>query len=231
MFTPEVLILIFLLFAYLHVVRIVRNSRGLTSRSGILKILDTSVIIDGRIATFCEAGFMDGTLIVPRFVLRELQQVADSPNKRERGRRGLDVITRLSKSNKVRVVVDHRNFPKIQKVDDKLVELGRITKAKLLTTDFNLSKVAEFQGVEVLNIHELAASLKTFILPGEGIAITIVKRGKEEDQGIAYLDDGTMVVVDKGSQFMDKEVVVEITNVLQTKIGRMVFACIKSTKI
>ena len=193
----------------------------------VLKILDTSVIIDGRIVDFCEAGFMDGTLIVPRFILRELQRVADSPNKKERGRRGLDVITNLSKSNKVKVIVDTREFSKIEKVDDKLVELGRITKAKLLTTDFNLSKVAQIQGVEVLNIHEVANALKIEILPGEGVIVNVIKKGKGDKQGIAYFDDGTMIVIDKGEGFIGKDVEVEITSTLQTDVGHMIFAKVR----
>ena len=192
-----------------------------------LKILDTSVIIDGRIVAFCEVGFMDGTLIVPRFILRELQRVADSSDKKERGRRGLDIITKLSKSSKVKVVVDTREFPEIEKVDDKLVELGRITKAKLLTTDFNLGKVAQIQGVDVLNIHELATALKIEILPGEGIIVNVIKKGKGDKQGVAYFDDGTMIVIDKGENFIGKDVEVEITSTLQTDVGRMIFAKVK----
>lgn len=234
-FDALILTFIFSLTSYLQRSLLLR-ALNVSGKSGVfrhdknLKILDTNIIIDGRIANFCETGFVDGTLIVPRFILRELQQLADSPHKSERGRRGLDVITKMRKSSKVKILVDTREFPKIEKVDEKLVELSRLLGAKLLTSDFNLSKVAQFQGVEILNIHELASSLKTFILPGEIVIVTVVKRGKEDEQGVAYFEDGTMVVIDKGARFINKEVEIEITNVLQTPTGRMIFAKITNQR-
>ncbi|MBI1810441.1 MAG: PIN domain nuclease, partial [Nitrospirae bacterium] len=160
-----------------------------------LKLLDTSVIIDGRIADVCEAGFIEGTFITPQFILQELQYIADSPDplKRGRGRRGLDVLHKLQKMSNVTVKIVDEDFPKIKEVDSKLVALARMLDAKVITNDFNLNKIAELQGVSVLNIHELANALKPVVLPGETIKLFVIKEGKEHNQGVAYLDDGTMV--------------------------------------
>ena len=189
------------------------------------KILDTSVIIDGRVAEIVETGFLDGTLIVPQFVLKELQFVADSsdPLKRNRGRRGLDILQRIQKMSGVEVVVSDLDFPQVKEVDLKLIELARSLLGKIVTNDFNLNKVAQLRGVEVLNINELANVLKPVVLPGEAMSVFILKEGKEYTQGVAYLDDGTMVVVDNARQRIGKNVDIIVTSVLQTTAGRMIF--------
>jgi uncharacterized protein YacL len=189
------------------------------------KILDTSVIIDGRIADVAETGFLDGTLVLPQFVLRELQYVADSsdPLKRNRGRKGLDILQTIKRNPNVRVEVTETDFPGTREVDQKLIELARRMRAKILTNDFNLNKVAQLNGIEVLNINELANSLKPVILPGETMKVFIVKEGKEHDQGVAYLDDGTMVVVNAASRQVGRTVDVTITSVVQTAAGKMFF--------
>src|SRR3954468_12722002 len=171
---------------------------GEKSSKKSFKILDTSVIIDGRIADIAETGFLDGSLVVPQFVLHELQLVADSADslKRNRGRRGLDVLAKLQKMSNLNIQIVEDDFPAIREVDLKLIELGKLLEAKIMTNDFNLNKVAQLQGVEVLNINELANSLKPIVLPGEIMRVFILKEGKEYNQGVAYLDDGTMVVVD-----------------------------------
>lgn len=191
-----------------------------------LKLLDTSVIIDGRIADVCEAGFIEGTFILPQFILQELQYIADSPDalKRGRGRRGLDVLHKLQKMSNVTVRIVDEDFPKIREVDAKLVALARALDGKVITNDFNLNKVAELQGVSVLNIHELANALKPVVLPGESIKAFIIKEGKEHNQGVAYLDDGTMVVVENARKLIGKNVDVTVTSVLQTTAGRMIFS-------
>jgi len=189
------------------------------------KILDTSVIIDGRIADICETGFLEGPLIVPQFVLKELQHIAGSPDsiKRNRGRRGLDVLQRIQKNVDMTVrIVDH-DFPKIREVDAKLVALGKALKGKVLTNDFNLNKVAELQGVPVLNVNQLANAVKPVVLPGEVMNVYVMKEGKEYGQGVAYLDDGTMVVVDNARRHVGKNIDVAVTSVLQTTAGRMIF--------
>jgi uncharacterized protein YacL len=189
------------------------------------KILDTSVIIDGRIADICETGFLEGPLIVPQFVLKELQHIAGSPDsiKRNRGRRGLDILQRIQKNVDMTVrIVDH-DFPKIREVDTKLVALGQALKGKVLTNDFNLNKVAELQGVPVLNVNQLANAVKPVVLPGEVMNVHILKEGKEYGQGVAYLDDGTMVVVDNAKRYVGKHIDVIVTSVLQTTAGRMIF--------
>jgi uncharacterized protein YacL len=193
------------------------------------KILDTSVIIDGRIADICETGFLEGTLIIPQFVLRELQQIADSsdPIKRNRGRRGLDILQRIQRSVDVEVKILDQDFPKIRDVDSKLVALGKQLGAKILTNDFNLNKVAELQGVPVLNVNQLANAVKPVVLPGEQMSVHILKEGKEYGQGVAYLDDGTMVVVDSARKYVGKNVEVSVTSVLQTTAGRMIFTRLK----
>src|SRR5215510_3925686 len=189
------------------------------------KLLDTSVIIDGRVADICETGFLEGTLIIPQFVLRELQQIADSsdPIKRNRGRRGLDILQRIQRSVDVHVKILEQDFPKIRDVDSKLVALGKDLGAKILTNDFNLNKVAELQGVPVLNVNQLANAVRPVVLPGELMNVHILKEGKEYGQGVAYLDDGTMVVVDSARKYVGKNIDVIVTSVLQTTAGRMIF--------
>src|SRR5262245_13924938 len=189
------------------------------------KVLDTSVIIDGRIADICETGFPDGTLVVPQFVLRELQQVADSSDslKRNRGRRGLDILQKVQKMAGVQVQIVETDFPDIREVDLKLIELARKLNGKIVTNDFNLNKVAQLRGVSVLNINELANSLKPVVLPGEVLRVFVIKEGKEAGQGVAYLDDGTMVVVDQGKKALGRTIEVTVTSVLQTTAGKMIF--------
>jgi uncharacterized protein YacL len=189
------------------------------------KILDTSVIIDGRIADIAETGFLDGVLIIPQFVLRELQLVADSadPLKRNRGRRGLDILQRVQKIATVQVQIVEDDYPSVREVDLKLIELAKDIEGKIITNDFNLNKVAQLQGVEVLNINELANALKPIVLPGEAMRVFILKEGKEYNQGVAYLDDGTMVVVDNARKMIGKTVDVAVTSVLQTTAGKMIF--------
>ena len=189
------------------------------------KILDTSVIIDGRIADIAETGFLDGTIVTPQFVLRELQLVADSADslKRNRGRRGLDVLQRLQKIASVQIQIVEDDFPSVREVDLKLIELAKVYEGKIITNDFNLNKVAQLQGVAVLNINELANSLKPIVLPGEIMKVFILKEGKEYNQGVAYLDDGTMVVVDNARKMIGKTIDISVTSVLQTTAGKMIF--------
>ena len=189
------------------------------------KILDTSVIIDGRIADIAETGFLDGLIVIPQFVLRELQLVADSADslKRNRGRRGLDILQRLQKTASVQIQIVEDDFPSVREVDLKLIELAKLYEGKILTNDFNLNKVAQLQGVAVLNINELANSLKPIVLPGEIMRVFILKEGKEYNQGVAYLDDGTMVVVDNARKMIGKTIDISVTSVLQTTAGKMIF--------
>jgi uncharacterized protein YacL len=189
------------------------------------KILDTSVIIDGRIADIAETGFLDGSLVIPNFVLRELQLVADSADslKRNRGRRGLDILQRIQKIANLQVIIVDDDYPAVREVDLKLIELAKAYEAKIITNDFNLNKVAQLQGVDVLNINELANALKPVVLPGEGMKVFILKEGKEYNQGVAYLDDGTMVVVDNARKMIGKTVDIAVTSVLQTTAGKMIF--------
>jgi uncharacterized protein YacL len=189
------------------------------------KILDTSVIIDGRIADIAETGFLDGVIVTPQFVLRELQLVADSADslKRNRGRRGLDILQKIQKMAGVEVVISDVDFPEVREVDLKLIELARTLQGKIVTNDFNLNKVAQLRGVEVLNINQLANSLKPVVLPGEIMKVFILKEGKEYNQGVAYLDDGTMVVVDNARKMISKTIDVVVTSVLQTTAGKMIF--------
>jgi uncharacterized protein YacL len=189
------------------------------------KLLDTSVIIDGRVADICETGFLDGTLVVPQFVLKELQQIADSGDtmRRNRGRRGLDILQRIQKMAGVDVMVSDMDFPEIREVDLKLIELARALQGKIVTNDFNLNKVAQLRGVAVLNINELANAMKPVVLPGEVMKVFILKEGKEYNQGVAYLDDGTMVVVDNARKMISKTIDVVVTSVLQTTAGKMIF--------
>ena len=190
------------------------------------KILDTNVIIDGRIADLCETGFVEGILVVPQFVLRELQYIADSTDslKRNRGRRGLDVLARMQKRPELTILVSDRDFPLVREVDAKLVALARETGARIVTNDYNLNKVAEVSGVSVLNINQLANALKPVALPGELMRVTVIKEGKEANQGVAYLEDGTMVVVDNARRFIGKILEVTVTSAIQTSAGRMIFA-------
>ena len=195
-------------------------------RSGrSFKILDTSVIIDGRIADLCDTGFVEGALVIPQFVLKELQLVADSPDglKRQRGRRGLDVLDRLQKSSQIGVVLSDLDFPEARDVDSKLIECAKAMDAKIVTNDYNLNKVARIQGVKVLNINELANALRPVALPGEAMSVFILKEGKEKDQGVGYLDDGTMVVVDNSRRRIGETVDITVTSVLQTTVGKMIF--------
>ena len=202
----------------------VRFSRQ--EQSDEIIVLDTSVIIDGRIVDIAQARFVEGRFLVPRFVLRELQQVADSQDtlKRNRGRRGLDVLNRLQKSSNISVKIHEEDFPDVKDVDAKIVRLAKVLNAKVFTNDFNLNKIAELQGVSVLNINDLANALKPVVLPGEGMTIKITKEGKEYNQGVAYLDDGTMVVVDNARHLIGQTANVIVTSVLQTSAGRMIFA-------
>ena len=189
------------------------------------KLLDTSVIIDGRIADLCETGFMEGEFVIPQFILQELQHISDSADslKRARGRRGLDILNHIQKNDDVMVEIVEDDFPHIKEVDAKLVELGKKLGAKILTNDLNLNKVAELQGVQVLNINELSNALKPVVLPGETMRVFVLKEGKEAGQGVAYLDDGTMVVVDNAKRYIGKNVDVVVTSILQTSAGRMIF--------
>ena len=198
-------------------------------QSGNSKILDTSVIIDGRIAAITETGFIEGALIIPQFVLNELQHIADSSDsiKRTRGKRGLEVLHHIQKQANVDVRIVDRDYPAVKEVDSKLIELAKEVRGKIITNDSNLNKVAELQGIEVLNINELANAIKPVVLPGEEINVKILKEGKEMGQGVAYLDDGTMIVVDNGRKQMGKTIDVIVTSVLQTPAGRMIFARLK----
>jgi uncharacterized protein YacL len=231
-------LLVMLLMAYVGLV--VGANKGdllnLTALGGIFggekqstkksyKILDTSVIIDGRIADIAETGFLDGIIVTPQFVLRELQLVADSADslKRNRGRRGLDILQRIQKIANLDIQIVEDDFPAVREVDMKLIELGKKYGAKIVTNDFNLNKVAQLHGVEVLNINELANALKPIVLPGEVMKVFILKEGKEYNQGVAYLDDGTMVVVDNARKMIGKNVDISVTSVLQTTAGKMIF--------
>lgn len=226
-----------ILFSYLGIVTVLRGQDEFslvipfvkldTKGSGEeLILLDTSVIIDGRIADISETHFLSGKLILPRFVLKELQLISDSsdPLKRNRGRRGLDVLNRMQSNPNIQIKINEMDFPEFNTVDAKLVKMGQVTNGKLFTNDFNLNKVAELQGVRVLNINELANALKPIVMPGELMQVKILKEGKEHDQGVAYLDDGTMVVVDNGRRRIGQTLNVSITSVLQTQAGRMIFA-------
>lgn len=204
-----------------------KNYKSTKNKSDISpKILDTSVIIDGRIADICKTGFLEGTLIIPEFVLQELQHIADSSDglKRNRGRRGLDILNKLQNEQIIDVRIEKKDFPETAEVDAKLLKLAEYLNGVVLTNDYNLNKVAEFQGVQVLNINELANAVKPVVLPGEEMVVEVVKDGKESGQGLAYLDDGTMIVVDGGKKFIGQTLTVVVTSVLQTAAGRMIFA-------
>ncbi len=189
-------------------------------------LVDTSVIIDGRLADVCAAGFIDGPLVVPQFVLQELQQIADSGDalKRNRGKRGFDVLQRLQRMPGVKVEITDADFPHVREVDRKLIELAKVLRGKVVTNDYNLNKVAEVSGVAVLNVNELANGLRPVVLPGEIMRVHLLREGKEAGQGVAYLDDGTMVVVEHGKRYLGQTVDVVVTSVLQTSAGRMIFS-------
>ena len=193
------------------------------------RILDTSVIVDGRIADVCSSGFLEGELVVPRFVLNELQAIADSedPLKRNRGRRGLEILNALKRQEFVDVRIEEQDFPELSGVDAKLVALAKALGLPVMTTDFNLNKVAELQGVRVLNVNELSNALKPVVLPGEPLTVNVIREGKETGQGVGYLDDGTMVVVEGGKRFIGQEVKTVVTSILQTPAGRMIFAALR----
>jgi len=204
----------------------VSNPGAVSELSTSYKFLDTSVIIDGRIADISKTGFIEGTLIIPHFVLEELQHIADSPDslKRNRGRRGLDILNRIQKESVIPIEIVDKDYPDGQDVDSKLVRLAKDYGGTVLTNDYNLNKVAELQGVAVLNINELANAVKPVVLPGEEMLVQVIKDGKEQGQGVAYLDDGTMIVVDSGRKHIGEEIEVMVTSVLQTAAGRMIFA-------
>jgi uncharacterized protein YacL len=193
------------------------------------RILDTSVIIDGRIADICDTGFVDGNFVVPRFVLDELQYIADSSDsmKRSRGRRGLDILNRMQRGGGINIEIVDQDFPKIKGVDSKLIALAKKMNGKIVTNDFNLNKIAELQGIKILNVNELANALKPVVLPGETMTVKIIKDGKEPGQGVAYLDDGTMIIVDNAQKYLGSNVDVMVTSVLQTTAGRMIFSELK----
>jgi uncharacterized protein YacL len=227
------------LFAYLGAKRHtdlarVLGFKGLLQQPGAKqflrpKLLDTSAIIDGRIAEVVGTGFLEGDLVIPSFVLEELQSIADSgePGKRARGRRGLDTVHSLQESGN-HVTIIERDFPAVPDVDTKLIKLARELKGSILTTDYNLDKVSQIQGVEVLNVNELAHCLKAAVMPGETLRVRVLREGKEEDQGVAYLEDGTMVVIEGGRNRVGDEVIVEVTSILQNPSGKMVFARMSS---
>jgi uncharacterized protein YacL len=192
---------------------------------GLDKILDTSAIIDGRLADVCGTGFLDGTLVVPGFVLRELRRIADSPDvlKRNRGKRGFEVLGRLQRMPGVRVEIAEVDFAGVEEVDEKLLELARTRGGKVVTNDYNLNKLAELSGVAVLNVNELANAVKSMVIPGEAMTVQVLREGKEPGQGVAYLDDGTMVVIEQGKRSIGQALEVVVTSVLQTPAGRMIF--------
>lgn len=203
-----------------------RDKQSKTEGVAQPKILDTSVIIDGRVADILQTGFIEGPLVIPGFVLEELRHIADSSDvlKRNRGRRGLDILNKIQKELAVPVQIYEKDLGRDLEVDSKLVKLGKVINGKVITNDYNLNKVAELQGVPVLNINELANAIKPVVLPGEDMTIHIIKDGKEPGQGVAYLDDGTMIVVDGGRKYIGETLGVIVTSVLQTSAGRMIFA-------
>ena len=207
------------------------RSTGKSGRQGkdVYKILDTSAIIDGRVADLSRTGFLEGVLLVPSFVLEELRHIADSSDlmRRNRGRRGLDILNTIQQEEQVRVEIVERDFDDLNEVDSKLVRLAQLMHGKILTTDYNLNKVSELQGVPVLNINELANAIKPVVLPGEEMTVQIMREGKEAGQGVAYLDDGTMIVVDQGKKRIGETIPIVVTSVLQTSAGRMIFARIR----
>ncbi len=238
---PFILLLINVIFASVGLTVAVKREEEITDflsrlsgkrgqiRQAKYKILDTSVIIDGRIADLCEAGFIEGTLVIPNFILSELQQVADSSasTKRTRGRRGLDMVNRLQSQENIPMQIIDKDFPDIPEVDSKLLQLAKTMGADIITNDYNLKKIAKIQDVKVLNINEVATALKPVLLPGESLRISILKAGENPNQGVAYLEDGTMVVIEGGKKHIGKEMEVLVTSVLQTTTGKMIFTEIK----
>lgn len=202
------------------------SPKNLSANGGQFKILDTSAIIDGRIADLCKTGFLEGVLLVPNFVLGELQKIADSADtlRRNRGRRGLDLLNKIQKEKQIPIRIVDRDYEEINEVDTKLLKLARELEAKVVTNDFNLNKVAEFYGVQVLNINELSNAIKPLVLPGEEMLVHVLRDGKEYGQGIGYLDDGTMIVVEGGRNYIGLDIEILVTSVLQTSAGRMIFA-------
>jgi uncharacterized protein YacL len=235
-FMSDNVLVINLVFAYLGCVIAVRKKGELElldknivvkgNKSRDSKVIDTSALIDGRLADIAETGFLSGNLIVPRFVLHELQMVADSADamKRQRGRRGLDILKRLQDNQEITVKIYDKDFQNIKEVDTKILELAKELDAKVATTDFNLSKVAALQGIQVLNVNDLAGALKSVVLPGDSLPIYLAKEGKERNQAVGYLDDGTMLVVEEGRRSVGKRVTVHVNSILQTPAGRMIFA-------
>ena len=242
-------IILYAIFGYLGIKISTRNKDDISNAIGSLtssrktgkeksklnykscpKILDTSVIIDGRIADICKTGFIEGPLVIPVFVLEELQHIADSSDglKRNRGRRGLDILNKIQKELDIEIIIHEKKFEDIQEVDSKLLKLTQLLKGKIITNDYNLNKVAEVQSIDVLNINELANAVKPVVLPGEEMIVQVVRDGKETGQGLAYLDDGTMIVVESGRKFIGETIDVLVTSVLQTSAGRMIFAKPKS---
>jgi uncharacterized protein YacL len=198
--------------------------------AAVAGILDTSVIIDGRIADVCDTGFLKGDLIIPQFVLHELQMIADSSEgtKRTRGRRGLDILNKMKKQSYLKIIIDETDYPAIKEVDQKLIQMAKTTGHPIITNDFNLNKVAEVHSLKVLNVNQLATALKPIVLPGETMHVQVIKEGKESGQGLAYLDDGTMIVIENGRRHIGKSLDVTVTSVLQTTAGRMIFAAIRN---
>jgi uncharacterized protein YacL len=241
-FVSEYSLLINGVFAYLGCMIAVRkkNELDLLDKNLVVKspkvkdtkVIDTSVLIDGRIADIAETGFLSGNIVVPRFVLHELQFIADSSDntKRQRGRRGLDILKRVQDNHQLTVRIYDKDFPNIKEVDAKLIELAKEMDAKIVTNDFNLSKVAVVQGVSVLNVHDLAASLKSVVLPGDNLILYLAKEGKERNQAVGYLDDGTMIVVEDGRRHIGKRAGVYVNSILQTPAGRMIFAKVQDIK-
>jgi len=209
------------------------NGQSAPQEKPLYKLLDTSVIIDGRIADIATTGFIEGVLVVPQFVLTELQHIADSSDslKRTRGRRGLDMLKRLQDGKSVKVMISEEDFDDVQEVDLKLVRLAKKMGAKILTNDFNLNKVCELHHVQVLNINELANAVKPVVIPGEDMQVVVIKDGKEQNQGVAYLDDGTMIVIEGGRNYIGQAITVTVTSVLQTSAGRMIFAKPKDEQV
>ncbi|TET61432.1 TRAM domain-containing protein [Candidatus Aerophobetes bacterium] len=240
-FAPYILLLTNLIFATVGVTVATKreteiynflfrpSGKGAGASQGARKVLDTSVIIDGRILDLCKTGFIEGTLIIPNFVLTEIGQIADSSSstKRARGRRGLDMVNKLQTQENVPVEIVDKDFPEIKEVDTKLLRLGKLMQATVLTNDYNLRKLAKIQDVQVLNINELATSLKPILLPGESLRINVIKEGENPDQGVAYLEDGTMVVVERGKKRIGQQTEVTVTSVLQTTTGKMIFTEVK----
>lgn len=202
------------------------SKEKIKDQRSIPKILDTSVIIDGRIADICKTGFIEGPLVIPEFVLEELQHIADSSDglKRNRGRRGLDILNKIQKELDIEIIIHEKKFEDVSEVDSKLLKLTRLLNGKIITNDYNLNKVAEVQGISVLNINELANAVKPVVLPGEEMNVQVVKDGKESGQGLAYLDDGTMIVIESGHKYIGDNITVLVTSVLQTSAGKMIFA-------